>query len=350
MVVSMPEESARADRDEPVYPSKEYVEKCKMHFQQLKHTDLKPSSTAKPARVSSLLWTADSNALVAASSDGSVRLWKGVDRCTAAGCHDLVSASGHQELVAISFGLLLMCSASTFRLYELQEEVRVSREVGHGLKSPINMCISLDGSLLAVGCKDDSIHIFKFPELIALAKHQFAFEANQLCFGPALDDACFSLFVAAGQGVSLLKYSQGTNVIDVAACRQAHSAAAFSICSSLSCTANARYVATGAGDATIALYDVASDLRPIGQVSRPEWPIRSLAFSHDGAFLAAGSEDRCIDVSHVPSGLSVLRLPMPAGVSSLAWHPSKYLLAMAVDEVDKNGRYEGTIRVFGYTQ
>ena len=77
------------------------------------------------------------------------------------------------------------------------------------------------------------------------------------------------------------------------------------------------------------------------------WPIRTLSFSCDGAWLASASEDLCIEISDVLSGDSVHRLPTTAAMNTLAWHPSRFILAYAGDEVDKAGKLEGNLRLFG---
>jgi WD40 repeat protein len=40
-------------------------------------------------------------------------------------------------------------------------------------------------------------------------------------------------------------------------------------------------------------------------VTRLEWPVRTLSFSYDSQFLAAGSEDQYIDIAEVSSGEQV---------------------------------------------
>lgn len=84
------------------------------------------------------------------------------------------------------------------------------------------------------------------------------------------------------------------------------------------------------------------------------YPPRSLSFSHDGEFLAAGGEDSFLAVSPTcpqvldsvhtasdPNAADVFKIPTKAAVNCLAWHPSKFYLAFAGDERD------GTVRIWG---
>lgn len=78
--------------------------------------------------------------------------------------------------------------------------------------------------------------------------------------------------------------------------------------------------------------------------------IRSLSFSHDAELLAAGSaEDTCIDISHVDSGELVHSLKLPSGciggAQTVAFHPSKHILAYCCDEGSRSSTF-GAVYVF----
>ena len=78
--------------------------------------------------------------------------------------------------------------------------------------------------------------------------------------------------------------------------------------------------------------------------------MRTLSFSHDCAYLASGSEDPLIDVASVTTGQRVHAIPSQAPMNSVAWHPSKLLLAFAGDDKDRQGRDEGSGRIFGFSK
>ena len=75
--------------------------------------------------------------------------------------------------------------------------------------------------------------------------------------------------------------------------------------------------------------------------------MRTLSFSHDGALLAAASEDLLIDISAVSTGERVCTVPVLAATYTVAWHPSRYLLAFACDDKDERDRDAGTVRLCG---
>ncbi|KAJ3119414.1 hypothetical protein HK100_000329 [Physocladia obscura] len=62
-------------------------------------------------------------------------------------------------------------------------------------------------------------------------------------------------------------------------------------------------------------------------------PVRAMSFSYCGQLIAiASSEEKFIDISSVDSGDSLYSLPVSWAVDTLAWHPSKYILAYAGDD------------------
>ena len=61
-----------------------------------------------------------------------------------------------------------------------------------------------------------------------------------------------------------------------------------------------KWFAVGGADAIVSIWD-AYEYIPVRTISRLEWPVRTLSFSHNGKLLAAASEDHVIDISHVSS-------------------------------------------------
>ena len=59
-----------------------------------------------------------------------------------------------------------------------------------------------------------------------------------------------------------------------------------------------KYFAIGGADAIVTIWD-AEEYIPIRSMSRLEWPVRTLSFSHNGRLLAAASEDHLIDICNV---------------------------------------------------
>jgi THO complex subunit 3 len=82
---------------------------------------------------------------------------------------------------------------------------------------------------------------------------------------------------------------------------------------------------------------------------RLQWPVRTLSFSHDSQYIASGSEDLMIDIADVNTSAAVHQIECRAAMNTVAWHPSRHLLAFAGDDKNKSdGRDEGSLRVFGF--
>ncbi|XP_062620543.1 THO complex subunit 3-like, partial [Saccostrea cucullata] len=110
-----------------------------------------------------------------------------------------------------------------------------------------------------------------------------------------------------------------------------------------------KYFATGSADALVSIWDVA-ELACVRTLSRLEWPVRTLSFSHDGKMLASASEDLIIDIAEVDSGEKITEITCEAPTFTVAWHPKRPLLAYACDDRDTydRNRDAGTVKVFGF--
>lgn len=114
-----------------------------------------------------------------------------------------------------------------------------------------------------------------------------------------------------------------------------------------------RFVATASSDAMISLWD-SREWFSLKMLSDLTFPARAIGFSFDGELLAAGGEDPFITINatagagaaardHAKDQLHKIQLGPNTMINTLAWHPSKYVLAYAGDEAQKD---IGTVRVF----
>ena len=101
-------------------------------------------------------------------------------------------------------------------------------------------------------------------------------------------------------------------------------------------------------DALVSLWSL-QELACVRTFGRLEWPVRTLSFSHDSAFLASGSEDPQVDIADVQTSKQVHAIQCSAPMNTVSWHPSRHLLAFAGDDKDKMGRDEGSLRIFGFS-
>lgn len=201
----------------------------------------------------------------------------------------------------------------------------------------INICWSPDGNNVAVGNKDDLVTFIDSRTWKPFHDEQFKFEVNELTWNNEGD----MFFLTSGQGsIHILSYPD----LKLQHVMQAHPANL--ICIKFDSTG--RHFATGSADALVSVWD-AKELVCVRTLSRLDWPIRTLSFSHDGKLIASASEDLVIDLAHVETGQKVAEVSCDSPTFTVAWHPNKYLLAFACEDKDKYNpeRDSGTIKLFG---
>jgi THO complex subunit 3 len=92
-----------------------------------------------------------------------------------------------------------------------------------------------------------------------------------------------------------------------------------------------KYFAVGTADALVSIWDLSS-FTCVRTLDLLEWPVRTLGFSADGQYLAAGSEDLFVEIASVATGESVHQIPCEAATNALAWHPKLPILAYGCDQ------------------
>ncbi|SNX84503.1 related to THO complex subunit 3 [Melanopsichium pennsylvanicum] len=109
-----------------------------------------------------------------------------------------------------------------------------------------------------------------------------------------------------------------------------------------------RFYATASSDSMISLWDSREWLSR-KMITTLVFPARTMGFSFDGELLAAGGEDPFISIHATITTTAddlVHKLPLAQGsmINTLAWHPTKYVLAYAGDETAKSDI--GGVKVF----
>ncbi|KAF8565507.1 hypothetical protein P879_01122 [Paragonimus westermani] len=201
----------------------------------------------------------------------------------------------------------------------------------------INLSWSSDGRCIAVGSKTDLVTWLDVRAgLKTIQLEQFNFEINEFAWKPNSD--VFLLTTGLG---SILVYSGKPGNMQRETSLQAHPVNA--MC--LQFTPSGRYFAVGSADALVSIWD-ANEFVCLRTLTRLEWPVRALGFSHDGKVIAAASEDHFIDIGHVETGEQVFQVGTHSlATFVLAWHPKQYLLAYSSEA--KYERDQGAIRLFG---
>lgn len=99
------------------------------------------------------------------------------------------------------------------------------------------------------------------------------------------------------------------------------------------------HFAVGSADSLVSIWNIPVGYMCLRTVARHETPVRTVAFSHDGNFLASASEDDFIDICDPVSSKRVCEpIFVRAPMNALAWHPKTYALAYAGDQEDLNKR------------
>ncbi|KAJ3123597.1 hypothetical protein HK098_001807 [Nowakowskiella sp. JEL0407] len=214
-----------------------------------------------------------------------------------------------------------------------------------------------DGKKVASGSFDQSARVWTLSQCtnnqtnrdsVELRGHQG--DVDQLCWDPSNPDRLVTasvdktvrLWDIRGT-IQVLKYPELSLIHTISA----HTAG----CYCLEFDPRGRYFATGSADALVSLWDV-DDFVCVRTFGALDWPVRAISFSFDGELIASASEDHVIDISHVDTGESVHKIPCDAAMNTVAWHPSKFLLAYAGDEIGKHpgARAEGNLRIFGFSK
>lgn len=95
-----------------------------------------------------------------------------------------------------------------------------------------------------------------------------------------------------------------------------------------------RYMLTGGGDAVVNVWDLEEwiCLRSINQI---EGLVRSISVNSISECVAIGTDDRNISIASIHTGETLHSFKTGAKTKSLAWHPSKLLLAYASEDITR---------------
>lgn len=245
----------------------------------------------------------------------------------------------------------------TVRIWDIRSGKCSSVTVTKG--ENINITWSPDGKTIAVGNKEDLVTFIDTRTNKIRAEEQFNFEVcpshyilltsnifnyvlqvNEIAWNNSSD----LFFLTNGMGcVHILSYPS----LELQHVLKAHPAT----CICIEFDPTGKYFATGSADALVSLWD-ANELACLRVLSRLDWPVRTISFSHDGKLLASASEDLLIDIAHTETGEKVADVPVDAATFTVAWHPKQYLLAYACDDKDSSDRRReaGNLKVFGFQE
>ncbi|KAF9351050.1 MAG: WD40-repeat-containing domain protein [Benniella sp.] len=298
---------------------------------------------AHKANVHTVGWNSDGRRLASGSVDKTARVWAPERTSDPRSSLEL---RGHTDSVdqlvwdpTHPDHLATASCDKTVRIWDARSAKSIHKIDTSGQN--INISWSPDGQHIAVGNKDDMISFidtrtFKIEQTV-----QFKVEVNEISWNPV-----GNLFLlTTGQGsVKVLEYPSMKELHLL----EAHTAN----CYCLEFDPRGKYLATGSADALVNLWEL-EEYTCVRTFGKLDWPIRTISFSFDGEFLASASEDLAIDISLVETGESVHTIECFAAMNTVAWHPSKYLLAYAGDEQEPRPgggtAMIGNLRIFGFS-
>ncbi|KAF0988925.1 hypothetical protein HZS_3869 [Henneguya salminicola] len=134
---------------------------------------------------------------------------------------------------------------------------------------------------------------------------------------------------------------------------------------------NADLLSSASCDKTVKIWDTKSilnfeqsnsypDLKPYKTLQAHPSNCISIEFDPTGKYFVTGSADALVSLwdleelicvrALVETGESIHELSCPGSTFTLAWHPSKYVLAYSCGDRDKNEKEIGSVRLFGVFQ
>lgn len=316
------------------------LEKTISGFPALKTREYK----AHKSNVHTVGWNCDGRRLASGSVDKTARVWA-PERTSDP--RSSIELRGHTDSVdqlrwdpTHPDHLATASCDKTVRIWDARSGKSIHKVDTSGQN--INISWSPDGQCIAVGNKEDMVSFIDTRTFKVEHTYQSKVEVNEISWNHAGD----LFLLTTGQGtVKIMAYPsmKELRILD------GHTAN----CYCLELDPRGRYLATGSADALVNLWDM-NEFSCVRTFGKLDWPIRTISFSFDGEFIASASEDLAIDISSVESGETVHKIECYAAMNTVAWHPSKYLLAYAGDEQESRpggggSVMAGNLRVFGFS-
>eukprot|EP01104_Vermistella_antarctica_P015042 TRINITY_DN4856_c0_g1_i1.p1 TRINITY_DN4856_c0_g1~~TRINITY_DN4856_c0_g1_i1.p1 ORF type:complete len:314 (-),score=36.16 TRINITY_DN4856_c0_g1_i1:103-1044(-) len=293
---------------------------AKRHFGAVKDTPL----IGHKKSVRSVAWNCTGRILGSGSVDYTARLWDVEAKRKVVELRGHTSAIEQLSWSPTNANLLATASSDkSVRLWDVRNGSCL-----HTVTTPggnINVSWHPSGSPLVVGNKADTLSFIDPSKGTILKNVNNNSEINEIRWNLAGN----MFYLCKGQGAVMILSYPSLETFRTIRC---HTTPNFCI----GFAPTGRTFAVGGADALVSIFDN-SDLTCVRTMSRHDGQIRSLSYSHDGQFLASGSEDPTLDIMHVESGERVCAVDTSGDIQSVAFHPSRYLLAYAGADARQEG-------------
>jgi len=295
--------------------------------------------------VRTISWNSTGSALACGSENRIVSVGSLDPNCCR--LKQIFTGYGHSDAVeSIEFSKhddMVMASCSndrTVRVWDLRmpkSHTKLSTK-----DSNLFLSWSFCGKYIVYGDKSNTLGVIDSRMIKTVESTAFKDEINEFIVHPDGQ----TILVATDQGkLEILNFPKLKKIKTV----QAHPI--LSSCLSMSLSPNERHLVIGASDACSSIWDL-QDTICVQVLTRLDYPVRTVSFSHCGNIIASGSEDRNIDVSWL-NGEKITEIPITTECYDVAWHPRLYLLAYASSsggpDIRERDRDPVTLRIFGYS-
>ncbi|EIM20048.1 WD40 repeat-like protein [Wallemia mellicola CBS 633.66] len=290
------------------------------------------SARAHKDRVNAVGWSNDGKRLGSVSSDKSLRIWP--EKALDSGRPDAKMATamiGHSDKVVqlawhpLDSNLLTTVSLDkTIRCWDIR--ARAPTTTLQLSSAAYNLAYHPDGQTLAAGAETIGFYDLRHPtgpqrtierqQQADRINHDFRWSKDGELFTICCNDGSFEAYLYPSFE---LEFSDKGHTSDA---------------TKIEFTKDRRYMLTGGGDAVVNVWDLEEwiCLRSINQI---EGLVRSISVNSISECVAIGTDDRNISIASIHTGETLHSFKTGAKTKSLAWHPSKLLLAYASEDITR---------------
>ncbi|KAF2266804.1 WD40 repeat-like protein [Lojkania enalia] len=271
--------------------------------------------------IRTLSWNAPGTLIATGAADRTLRIWN-PEKTNVKNSTELRGHQGAVERVAfhpITETELASCSSDGLvRFWDVRSKASVGEARVGG--EPFTLAWNWDGSEIVVGRKDNILVHVDRTNLRTIGEHHQSVQTNQC----VLNWESEHLFLTNGDGcVKILNFPS----FEYAHTLNAHT----SSCYALSLSPSGEYLAVGGGDALVSLWDT-TEWACVRTLDLVDGPVKSVDFSFDGSYVAAGSEeDKRLQIAHTETGEVVHGIELMQQATQVAWHPCRYVLAYSAE-------------------
>ncbi|KZW04381.1 WD40 repeat-like protein [Exidia glandulosa HHB12029] len=289
------------------------------------------------ARVSSkdavlaVSWSCDGKYLASCGYERTVRVWQPERSMEVRGTTSL--SGGHSTHVeCISWHPThpeLLCSASRKDMKVAFWDVRQSKPIQNFAltRRPLSIQYSPTGKRILMLDDDDRLSFIKLDDAAsAEGKPQWTYNEPAKP-APGTIVAMSAVWAHTGEAIFLGGTDGSIRVIEYPSLEVLDKTTAHvGHCYALALDPRGKYLATGGADSIVSLIDLEQWL-PVRAFSSTETTVNALSFSHDGEYLAIAGDHQYVELVASETGQVMHRVPGVTAAQSVAWHPSKHILA-----------------------